>query len=393
MESHQDHRIIGQRLELFHFQEEAPGMAFWHPRGFALMRVLEDAIRARIVRDGFEEVRTPQVVRRPIWMSSGHWENFRENMFVLGEDGREEALKPVSCPCHIQIVERRAPSYRDLPLRLAELGLVHRAEESGVLNGLFRLRQFTQDDGHIFCLPEHVDEEIGRFCESVRVLYRAFGFDEPEVFFSSRPAVRAGDDASWDRAEAVLSRAAEAAGLSPQHQPGQGAFYGPKLEFALRDRLGRLWQCGTVQLDFVMPERFDLSYVDRNGARARPVMIHRAILGSLERFSAILLEHHDGALPPWLAPVQVAVIPVSDAQGAYAHEVVAAFRRRGLRVEPMGGGMTVSRALVDARSAGVPLVAVVGRREVESRAVALNQRARSLDDAVAECVQLCAATV
>lgn len=393
MESHQQ---IGQRLDLFHFQEEAPGMAFWHPRGLAFFRVLEEAIRRRIARDGFEEVRTPQLVRRPIWASSGHWENFREGMFVLGEEGREEALKPVSCPCHVQLVERRAPSYRDLPIRLAEVGVVHRAEESGVLNGLFRLRQFSQDDGHIFCLPEQIESEIVRFCGSVRALYRAFGFDEPEVFFSSRPKVRVGDDALWDRAEAALSQAAAKAGLSPVHQPGQGAFYGPKLEFALKDRLGRSWQCGTVQLDFVMPERFDLAYVDASGARERPVMIHRAILGSFERFAGMLLEHHEGALPAWLAPVQVVVLPVADAQRPYAVELVERLRAVGIRVESMGGGMTLSRAMVDARNVGAPIVAVVGRREVESRAVTLGDRAgdkRSLplDEAIADVVRQCAA--
>lgn len=394
MEPNHDHREIGQRLDLFHFQEEAPGMAFWHPRGFALIRALEDAIRKRVQRDGFEEVRTPQLVRRAIWASSGHWENFREHMFVLGEDGREEALKPVNCPCHIQIVARRAPSYRDLPIRLAELGVVHRAEDSGVLNGLFRLRQFTQDDGHVFCLQEQVEAEIVAICRSLRALYEAFGFSDVEVFFSSRPRVRAGDDAVWDRAESVLRAAARGAGLDPREQPGEGAFYGPKLEWALRDRLGRSWQCGTVQLDLIMPERFQLSYVDASGARARPAMIHRAIFGSLERFCAILLEHHDGALPPWVAPVQVAVVPVADAQAAYAREVRDRLRCEGLRVELVGSGMTVSRALVDVRNAAIPLVAVVGKRELESRSVSLrdrkgDKRELSLDDAVAECSRRC----
>jgi threonyl-tRNA synthetase len=359
------------------------------------MRALESAIRKRCQNDGFEEVRSPQLVRRPIWESSGHWQNFREHMFVFGEHGREEALKPVNCPCHIQIVERRAPSYRDLPIRLAELGVVHRAEDSGVLNGLFRLRQFTQDDGHVFCLPEHIEDEIASVCYSLRAIYRVFGFEGVDVFFSSRPAVRAGDDAVWDRAEAVLRRAAHAAGLDPLEQPGQGAFYGPKLEWALRDRLGRSWQCGTVQLDLIMPERFGLSYVDANGARARPAMIHRAIFGSLERFCAILLEHHDGVLPAWLAPVQVAVVPIADAQAAFAREVRDRLRAHGLRAESMGGGVTLSRALVDVRNAAIPLVAVIGKREVESRSVALgarggDRRELSLDDAIAECRRQCA---
>jgi len=395
MESHQQ---IGQRLDLFHFQDEAPGMAFWHPRGLALIRVLEDVIRRRVARDGFEEVRTPQLVRRPIWASSGHWENFREHMFSMGEDGREAALKPVNCPCHVQLVERRAPSYRDLPIRLAELGVVHRDEDAGVLNGLFRLRQFTQDDGHVFCAPAQVEDEIARFCGSIDALYRAFGFDEVSIAFSTRPAKRAGDDALWDRAEAALLAAARRAGLDPIVQPGEGAFYGPKIEFALRDRLGRSWQCGTVQLDFVMPERFELSYADADGSRVRPAMIHRAIFGSLERFAAILLEHHEGALPAWLAPVQIGVVPIADAQAAWAREVVDRLRGRGLRVAQMGGGMTLSRALVDTHGAGVPLIAIVGAREVADKTVALRSRDGSqvvlpIDEVVAECGRRCAAPI
>lgn len=399
MEQQQDHRQIGQRLDLFHFQEEAPGMVFWHRRGHALVRVLEEALRRCVARDGFEEVRTPQLVRRPIWASSGHWEHFREHMYVFGgEEGREDALKPVNCPCHVQIVERMSPSYRDLPIRIAEFGVVHRAEDSGALSGLFRLRQFTQDDGHIFCAPEHVEQEIVAFCRSLKALYDAFGFGEVSVAMSTRPPQRAGDDALWDRAEAALEAASRQAGLDPVLQPGQGAFYGPKLEFALRDRMGRTWQCGTVQLDFVMPGRFGLSYVDASGGRTEPVMVHRAILGSLERFIAILLEHYDGSLPPWLAPEQVAVLPIADAQADYAREVVERLRAAGLRVARMSGGMTLSRAILEAHGSGVPLVGVVGRREVEGRAVALRDRGGKqvvlpLDEAVAEVARRCAAPV
>jgi threonyl-tRNA synthetase len=395
MEPNRDHRQIGRRLGLFHFQEEAPGMVFWHPRGFSVLRVLEEAIRRRVARDGFEEVRSPQLVRRPIWASSGHWENFREHMFVLGDEGREEALKPVSCPGHVQIVERMAPSWRDLPIRLAEFGIVHRAEDAGALSGLFRLRQFSQDDGHIFCAEEHVEQEIVAFCASVRDVYEAFGFSRISVAFSSRPSQRAGDDALWDRAEAALLSAARRAGLDPVVQPGQGAFYGPKLEFALDDRLGRSWQCGTVQLDFVMPDRFGLAYVDASGARVAPVMIHRAILGSLERFLGILLEHHDGALPPWLAPEPSAVLPIADAQADYASEVEARLRAAGVRVARRFGSMSLSRAIVEAHASGIPLVAIVGAREVAARAVSIRgrdgaQSVLALEDAVGDLARRCA---
>jgi threonyl-tRNA synthetase len=399
MEQPQDHKQIGQRLDLFHFQEEAPGMVFWHRRGLALVRVLEEVIRKRVAGDGFEEVRTPQLVRRPIWAASGHWEHFREHMYVLGgEEGREDALKPVNCPCHVQIVERMAPSYRDLPIRLAEFGVVHRAEDSGALSGLFRLRQFTQDDGHIFCAPEQVEQEVLSFCASLRVLYEAFGFQEVSVAMSTRPAQRAGDDALWDRAEAALAEASRQAGLNPVLQPGQGAFYGPKLEFALRDRLGRVWQCGTIQLDFVMPGRFGLTYVDSSGGRAEPVMVHRAILGSLERFIAILLEHYDGVLPSWLAPDQVAVLPISDAQVGYASEVMGRLRAAGLRVGRIGGGMTLSRAIVEAHGSGIHLLGIVGRREVEARALAVRgadgkQVTLPLDEAIDEIARRCQVSI
>jgi threonyl-tRNA synthetase len=389
-----DHKQIGQKLGLFHLQEEAPGMVFWHPAGFVLVRAMEDAIRRRLATDGFVEVLTPQLVRRPIWEASGHWANFRAHMFAFGDQGREEALKPVSCPCHIQIVERMAPSYRDLPIRLAEFGVVHRDEDDGALNGLFRLRQFTQDDGHIFCEKHQIEDEVVRFCTSVRALYEAFGFASSSVALSTRPAQRAGDDAMWDLAEQVLDAAARRAGLEPSLQPGEGAFYGPKLEFSLLDRLGRSWQCGTIQLDFAMPERFGLSYVDAQGAKARPVMLHRAILGSLERFLAVLLEHHQRALPPWLAPEQVRVLPVSDAQAPYARAIRETLRHSGLRAAVAAGGQTLSRAIVDAHDAGVPFLAIVGKREAAASQVTLRdrdgaQRVLEQGAAAAELVALC----
>jgi threonyl-tRNA synthetase len=389
-----DHRQLGQRLDLFHLQEEAPGMVFWHPRGFTLHRLLEDAVRRNMRRDGYQEVRTPQIMRRPIWDASGHWDNFSAGMFRLAEDDQQAAVKPVNCPGHLQIVARMAPSYRDLPLRLGELGLVHRNEPSGTLHGLFRLRQFTQDDGHVFCVEEQVEPEVVRFCSGLREFYSSFGFEDMFVGFSTRPAQRAGSDEVWDRAEAALLAAARSAGLDCKVQPGEGAFYGPKLEFVLQDRLGRAWQCGTIQLDFVLPERFDISYVDASGARRRPAMLHRAVLGSVERFLGILLEQVRGALPPWLAPDQVVVAPVADAQEPYAREALARLCDAGVRASLDARAETLSRRIVDAHAAGVPLFAVVGKREVERRAVTLRdrdggQRELPLDEAVGHVVRCC----
>jgi threonyl-tRNA synthetase len=390
-----DHRQIGQRLGLFHMQEEASGMVFWHPRGLTLVGAVEDAIRRQNRNDGFEEVRTPQLVRQSIWASSGHWENFRQHMYAFGSGGREEALKPVNCPCHVQIVERMAPSYRDLPIRLSEFGILHRAEDSGALNGLFRLRQFTQDDGHVFCSEENIEEEVRRFCVSLDAFYRAFGFAAPSISFSTRPSQKAGDDALWDRAEAALMAAARGAGLDPTVNPGEGAFYGPKLDFALRDAHGRSWQCGTVQLDFVMPGRFGLAYIDAGGARVVPVMVHRAILGSVERFIAILLEHYEGAMPPWLAPDQIAVLPVGEAQEAAAMAIASRLRAVGLRARARVRSVTLARAIVDTHQDGVPIVAIVGRREVVSDAVTIRARDGSqvtlgTDEAVAHVARQCA---
>jgi threonyl-tRNA synthetase len=364
-----DHREIGRRLDLFHFQEEAAGMVFWHPRGYRTLAALEALIRRHAVADGFAEVRTPQLLRQPIWEASGHWEHFRSNMFVLEDENF--AVKPVSCPGHLEILRRRAPSYRDLPLRYSELGLVHRNEPSGTLHGLFRLRQFTQDDGHVFCEIGQVEAEVARFCSSLMALYRALGFADVEVSFASRPDERAGSDEVWDRAEQLLSQAAERAGLRPQLAPKAGAFYGPKLEFALADRQGRSWQCGTIQLDLVLPERFDIEVTDERGARARPLMLHRATLGSLERFLGIVLEQHDGKLPAWLAPDQVVVVPIEAQQQAYAQELVTELKLAGLRAVSDSRNESLGRRIALAHENGIPYVAVLGRREAESRTVSL----------------------
>jgi threonyl-tRNA synthetase len=378
-----DHRAIAARLDLYHFQDDAPGAAFWHPRGWTVYRVLEDAVRAHVAAGGYREVRTPQLVRRAIWERSGHWGKFHAGMFACGEGSDEAALKPVSCPCHIQIVDRMVPSWRDLPIRLAEFGLVHRDEASGSLHGLLRLRQFTQDDGHIFCRPDQVADEVERFCREVIPFYRRFGFDEVGIVLSLRPAERLGDEAWWDRAEAELGEAVGRLGVPFEVQPGGGAIYGPKLEFVLRDRRGRAWTLGTVQLDFVMPQRFDLRYVQPSGERAHVVMLHRALFGSLERFLGILLEHHGAALPAWLAPEQVAIVPVTDVQLARAEEVRTRLAAAGVRVRLDAGTASLSRRVAIANHDGVPFVVVIGEREVASSTLAVRARdARWSADAV-----------
>src|SRR6478752_1974965 len=357
-----DHRILGQQLDLFHLQEEAPGMVFWHPRGYALYRALESAVRSWTVASGFEEVRTPELLRSAIWEQSGHWENFRQHMFAFSDEGKSAAMKPVNCPGHAQIVKKRSLSHRDLPLRLSEFGIVHRDEPSGVLHGLLRLRQFTQDEAD-------VEQEVARFCSSLYDFYRSLGFDEIAVNFATRPAQRAGSDAVWDRSERALESAARRAGLRCQVKPGEGAFYGPKLEFELSDRHGRRWQCGTIQLDFVLPERFELYYDDSSGARVRPAMLHRAMVGSLERFLGILLEHHEGRLPPWLAPEQVRVLPVHHEQRPYAEEVLTRLREKGLRAALGGSNESLGRRIAAAHGLRVPLLWIVGALEVSERSV------------------------
>jgi len=388
-----DHREIGRRLDLFHFQEEAAGMVFWHPRGYRTLRALQALIQRHAEGDGFAEVRTPQLMRQPIWEASGHWQHFRQGMFVLADDAL--AVKPVSCPGHLEIFRRRAPSYRDLPLRYSELGLVHRNEPSGTLHGLFRLRQFTQDDGHVFCEAEQMEAEVARFCGSLLELYRALGFGQVEVSFASRPDERAGSDEVWDRAERLLQQAARSAGLAPTLAPKAGAFYGPKLEFALPDRLGRRWQCGTIQLDLVLPERFGVELVTASGARARPLMLHRATLGSLERFLGIMLEQHDGRLPAWLAPDQIVVIPIEAEQHGYARELERELKRAGLRAVSDLRVETLARRVALAHEYAIPYVIVVGRRELAARSVSLRdsagQRALSSEAATRELAAACAA--
>ncbi len=370
-----DHRNLGTRLDLWHIQEDAPGMVFWHPRGHTLYRVLEDYVRGKMRRLGYAEVRTPQLLPRDLWVQSGHWEKFGGNMFNVADDERPMALKPMYCPCHVQIFNKGLRSWRDLPLRYAEFGACHRNEPSGSLHGLMRTRGFEQDDAHVFCREEDVAGEVARFVTLLREAYAELGFSAPEVALSTRPRVRAGTDELWDWAEETLGNAARSYGLMFDVQPGEGAFYGPKLDFALRDRLGRSWQCGTVQLDSVLPSRLDASYVGPDGSRAIPVMIHHAVFGSICRFIAILVEHYKGALPFWLSPDQVAVAPISQDQAAYAAEVLETLEAHNIRTVLLGGAETLSRRIVAAHEASIPVVAVVGRRESEQRTLSLRERA------------------
>lgn len=370
-----DHRRIGREMDLFHLQEEAVGSVFWHPKGWKLYRTVESYMRRRLDAAGYQEVRTPQLVDRSLWEASGHWEKFREHMFIATVENEDKilALKPMNCPCHVQIFRHGLRSYRELPLRMAEFGSCHRYEPSGALHGIMRVRAFTQDDAHIFCTDEQIGPETVRFVELLSSVYRDMGFPDFAVRFSDRPAVRAGSDEVWDRAEAALKDACAVAGIQTSDNPGEGAFYGPKLEFVLRDAIGREWQCGTLQVDYVLPERLDAEYVAEDSGRRRPVMLHRAILGSFERFLGILIEQYAGRFPLWLAPLQVVVATiVSDADG-YANEVADALRAKGLAVSVDLGRDKINAKIREHSLQHVPVIAVVGRKEAEARTVALRR--------------------
>ena len=369
-----DHRKLGKQMGLFHLQEEAAGSVFWHAKGWILYREIEAYVRRRLDAAGYSEVKTPQLVDRSLWEASGHWEKFGENMFTAqSEDERTLALKPMNCPCHVQIFRQGIKSYRDLPLRMAEFGSCHRNEPSGALHGIMRVRAFTQDDAHIFCTENQITEESVKFCALLQSIYADFGFHDVRVKFSDRPEVRAGDDATWDRAEAALTDATHAAGLDTVLNPGEGAFYGPKLEFVLRDAIGRDWQCGTLQVDFVLPERLDAEYVGEDGNRHRPVMLHRAILGSMERWIGILIEQYAGRMPAWLAPVQIVVASITDSANAYAREVAAAAAAAGLRVETDLRNEKISYKVREHSVMKVPFILAVGGREAEAGTVALRR--------------------
>ena len=389
-----DHRRLGRELELFHLGEEAVGSVFWHPKGWTLFRVIETYLRARLEAAGYLEVKGPQLLDRSLWERTGHWENFRENMFIAeSRDERVLAVKPMNCPGHVLIFRDRLRSYRDLPMRLAEFGSCTRNEPSGALHGIMRVRAFTQDDAHIFCTEDQITAESVAFCRLLLSVYKDFGFEDVAIKFADRPTPRTGSDAIWDRAEESLKDAVAAAGLAYALAPGEGAFYGPKLEFHLRDALGRDWQCGTLQLDFNMPERLGASYVGEDGGRHVPVMLHRAIFGSMERFIGILIEHYAGRFPLWLSPVQVVVASITSDAAGYAGEVARACAAVGLRAVTDVGNEKIAYKVREHSLAKVPVMLVVGRREAANRSVALrrlggnDQEALALGDAVARLSQ------
>ena len=369
-----DHRKLGKQLGFFHLQEEATGSVFWHPSGWTIYREIESYMRRRLEEGGYDEVKTPQLVDRALWEASGHWDKFRENMFTAeAEDDRTLALKPMNCPCHVQIFRQGIKSYRDLPLRMAEFGSCHRNEPSGALHGIMRVRAFTQDDAHIFCTEDQITSESVIFCELLQSIYADFGFEDIRVKFSDRPEVRAGEDDVWDRAESALTDACDAAELETVLNPGEGAFYGPKLEFVLRDAIGRDWQCGTLQVDFVLPARLDAEYVAEDGNRHRPVMLHRAILGSLERWIGIIIEQYSGRMPPWLAPTQVVVASITDSANGYAEQVTEAFRAAGMRASSDLRNEKISYKVREHSVMKVPYILAVGGREEEAGTVALRR--------------------
>ena len=379
-----DHRRIGRELELFHLGEEAVGSVFWHPKGWTLFRIIENYMRGRLDKAGYQEVKGPQLLDRVLWEKTGHWDNFRDNMFIAeSRDDRVLAVKPMNCPGHVLIFGNRLRSYRELPLRLAEFGSCTRNEPSGALHGIMRVRAFTQDDAHIFCTEDQITSESIAFCELLLSIYKDFGFDDVAIKFATRPEARIGSDETWDHAEKSLSDAVKAAGLDFTLAPGEGAFYGPKLEFHLRDALGREWQCGTLQLDFMMPGRLGASYVGEDGGRHVPVMLHRAILGSMERFIGILIEHYAGRFPLWLSPVQAVVATITAEADAYAAEVARAMTEAGLRVVLDTGNETINYKVREHSLARVPVMLVVGKREAENRAVSLRRLGGNAQQALA----------
>lgn len=374
-----DHRRLGREMDLFHLQEEAPGMVFWHPHGWMVYRTLEAYMRRRLDNAGYVEVKTPQVVDRKLWEESGHWDKFRENMFITeideehAREKRVNALKPMNCPCHVQIYRQGLTSYRDLPLRMAEFGSCHRYEPSGAMHGIMRVRGFTQDDAHIFCTEEQIASETKIFIDLLSSVYRDLGFESFRVKFSDRPEVRSGTDAVWDRAESALLEATKLAGFEPEHNPGEGAFYGPKLEFVLTDAIGRDWQCGTLQVDFVLPERLSATYIGEDGERHHPVMLHRAILGSFERFIGILIENYAGRFPFWLAPVQVQVATVVSDADDYAGELVADLKQHSIRASLDQRNETIMYKIREHSRAKVPVIVVVGKKEAADQTVSIRR--------------------
>ena len=373
-----DHRKLGKFLDFFHMQEEAPGMVFWHPNGWEIWQQIEQYMRRKLVEHGYQEVRTPQVMDRALWEKSGHWENYRENMFTTNSESRDYAVKPMNCPGHIQIFNQGLKSYRELPLRLAEFGSCHRNEPSGSLHGIMRVRGFTQDDAHIFCTEAQIQDEVGTFIDMLQEVYADFGFHEVLVKLSTRPDKRVGAESLWDKAEAGLEAALNHKGLAWELQPGEGAFYGPKIEFSLKDSIGRVWQCGTIQLDFALPQRLEASYIAEDNSRQVPVMLHRAILGSMERFIGILIENHAGAMPLWLAPVQLVVMNITDNQAEYAKTVAEELKKNGIRVQTDLRNEKITYKIREHSLQKLPYQIILGDKEMAANVVAV--RARSGED-------------
>lgn len=368
-----DHRKIGRVMDLFHTQEEAAGSVFWHPKGWVIYREIENYIRAKLEKSDYVEVKTPQMVDRILWEKSGHWEKFHENMFVVESEERTLAIKPMNCPCHVQIFNQELKSYRQLPLRMAEFGSCHRNEPSGSLHGIMRVRSFTQDDAHIFCEEHQINSETVAFCELLKEVYQDFGFENVKVKFSTRPEKRAGSDATWDKAEAALAEAVKVAGLDCEINPGEGAFYGPKLEFTLVDAIKREWQCGTLQVDFILPERLDASYVAQDGTRKRPVMLHRAILGSFERFIGMLIENYAGKFPLWLAPTQMVVATITNDSDEYAKTIIETLKDNGFRVEADLDSQKINYKIREHSLKKVPYILAVGKKEAEIGSVSVRK--------------------
>ena len=366
-----DHRKLARQMDLFHLQEEAPGMVYWHDKGWRIYQVVESYIRSQLRKHGYQEVHTPQIIDRSLWEKSGHWDKFHDDMFTTASENRDYAIKPMNCPAHIQIFNQGLKSYRELPLRLAEFGSCHRNEPSGTLHGIMRLRNFVQDDAHIFCTEDQIQDEVSDFIDLLFEVYRDFGFEEILIKLSTRPEKRVGNDEDWDRAEAALQQALDAKHLEWELQPGEGAFYGPKIEFSLKDSIGRVWQCGTIQVDFSMPGRLDASYIDHEGNKQVPVMLHRAILGSLERFIGILIEESAGLLPLWLAPVQAVVINITDDQAEFVSEVEETLKKQGFRVESDLRNEKIGFKIREHTIQRIPYILVVGNREVEGGAVSV----------------------
>ena len=368
-----DHRKLGRELDLFHFQDEAQGMVFWHDKGWSIYNTIEQYIRKKLRKNGYVEVKTPLLVDKSLWEASGHWEKFRDDMFALETDDKTLALKPMNCPCHVQIFKQGIRSYRDLPLRMSEFGLCHRNEASGALHGLMRVRSLVQDDAHIFCTEEQITDETVSFCKLLAEVYNDFGFADIKVKFSDRPEIRAGNDGVWDKAENALKEAVEKAEFTYTLNPGEGAFYGPKLEFILTDAIGRQWQCGTLQIDFVLPERLNASYIAASGEKKRPVMVHRAILGSLERFIGILIEEYAGRFPLWLAPIQVAVATITSDLNDYALEVQKALVDNGIRTDINISPDKINYKIREFSNQKIPMIAVIGKQEKENKQVMIRR--------------------